>query len=65
MTPRDPVPPGAVGLRLQLSAADRDRLHVTAAKAGQSMATYLRRLVVEHLDALDAAEAKPARKRKG
>ena len=50
MTTRDPRPRDAVGLRLELSPADRDRLLVAAAKAGKSMASYLRDIVLERLD---------------
>jgi hypothetical protein len=64
MTPANPVPPDAVGLRVEVSVADRDRLRVAAARAGQSMAAYVRTLIVERLDAIDAAEARPAPKRK-
>lgn len=60
----DRVPPDAVGLRVEVSVADRDRLRIAAAKAGQSMAAYVRSLIVERLDALDAA-GKPSRRRKG
>lgn len=60
MTTRDPRPRDAVGLRLELSTADRDRLLVAAAKAGKSMASYLREIVCAHLDDLDP----PAPKRK-
>jgi hypothetical protein len=64
MTPPDPVPPDAVGLRVEVSVADRDRLRVAAARAGKSMAAYVRALIIERLDALDATDAKPAPKRK-
>jgi predicted DNA-binding protein len=55
---RDPRPPDAVGLRLELSRADRDRLHVAAAVAGKSMASYLREIVVKHLDQIDRKKAR-------
>jgi hypothetical protein len=64
MTTRDPRPRDAVGLRLELSAADRDRLLVAAAKAGKSMASHVREVIVNYLDDLDppAPKRKPTRK---
>lgn len=46
MTPRDPVPPDAIGLRVEISPATRDELRVIAATAGKSMAAYVRTLIV-------------------
>jgi predicted DNA-binding protein len=62
MTTRDPRPRDAVGLRLELSPADRDRLLVTAARAGKSMASYLREIVVEHLDEIEDREIRKRQK---
>lgn len=47
---REPRPVDRVGLRLELSIDDRNRLLVAAARAGKSMATYLRHFVLETLD---------------
>jgi predicted DNA-binding protein len=63
MTTRDPRPRDAVGLRLELSPADRDRLLVAAARAGKSMASYLRDVILAHLDDLDPPT--PKRKPRG
>jgi hypothetical protein len=64
MLPHDPVPPDAVGLRVEVSPADRDRLRIAAAKAGKSMASYVRWLIVTHLDDLDAQGEQPRQKQK-
>jgi predicted DNA-binding protein len=64
MSPYDPVPPNAVGLRVEVAPADRDRLKVAAAKAGQSMAAYVRRLIVEHLDELETKSVRSQPKKK-
>lgn len=61
---RDPRPADAVGLRLEVSPADRDRLLVAAAKSGKSMASYLRTVILEHLDRTEAPE-KNSRKKTG
>lgn len=47
---REPRPVDRVGLRLELSIEDRNRLMVAAARAGKSMATYMRQIVLETLD---------------
>jgi hypothetical protein len=48
---REPRPEGAVGLRLELSPADRDRLRIAAAKAGfGSMASYARWAVLKAIE---------------
>jgi predicted DNA-binding protein len=63
VTTRDPRPRDAVGLRLELSPADRDRLLVAAARAGKSMASYLREIVVEHLDEIEDREVRKRQKK--
>jgi predicted DNA-binding protein len=60
MTTRDPRPRDAVVIRLELSAADRNRLLVAAARAGKSMASHVREVIVNYLDDLDP----PAPRRK-
>lgn len=61
--PANPVPAGAVGLRLELAAADRDRLRIAAAMNGRSMAAMAREIIVAYLDEIDQRE--PATKPKG
>jgi plasmid stability protein len=61
---RDPRPADRVGLRLELSAAYRDRLRVIAARSGRSMATYLRQLVEAHIEAVDPAPKPKGKKRR-
>jgi predicted DNA-binding protein len=63
MSTRDPRPRDAVGLRLELSQTDRDRLLVAAAKAGKSMASYLREIVVEHMDEIEDREIRKRQKK--
>jgi hypothetical protein len=53
---RDPRPENAVGLRLELAPADRDRLMIAAAKAGKSMASHARDVILAHLDAVEPAK---------
>jgi hypothetical protein len=61
----EPVPSGAVGLRLEIPAPVRDVIRVAAAKAGKSMAAYLRDLVTEHARQLEAKEVKAPKKGMG
>jgi hypothetical protein len=58
---RDPRPEASdrVGLRFELSKADRDRLLIAAAKGGKSMASYLRELVIKHLDEVEPRIPEP------
>jgi hypothetical protein len=65
MLPHDPVPPDAVGLRVEVAPADRDRLRIAAAKAGKSMAAYVRWLIVTHLDRLEIQSERSRPKKKG
>jgi hypothetical protein len=50
--------PGLVNIRLQLTAAERDRLRVVAAAAGLPMALWCRHLVRDALGATDGAGKK-------
>jgi predicted HicB family RNase H-like nuclease len=50
----EPVPPGDHFIRLGVSAADHAAIHILAAKAGMSMAAYVRWLIRDHV----AKEAK-------
>jgi plasmid stability protein len=59
---RKSVPPDAVGLRLELAPADRDRLRVAAAMAGMSMAAYAREIILGHLAGGGDAKEKAAGK---
>jgi hypothetical protein len=63
MLPHDPVPPDAVGLRVEVAPADRDRLRIAAAKVGKSMAAYVRWLIIEHLDELEIQDRQPRLKK--
>jgi hypothetical protein len=58
----EPVPPGSVGVRLELPIPVRDIIRVAAAKSGKSMAAYLRDLVTEHARRLEEEEGKPEKK---
>lgn len=59
---RDPRPADAVGLRLEIAAADRDRLLIAAAHAGKSMASYARAVILDHLERTQAPEKKSKKK---
>jgi hypothetical protein len=50
--------PGLVNIRLQLTAAERDRLRVVAAAAGLPMALWCRHVVRAAMDATDGAGKK-------
>jgi plasmid stability protein len=63
--PHEPVPPGSVGLRLEIPAPVRDVIRVAAAKAGKSMAAYLRDLVTEHAKELESRQSKPKKGKQG
>lgn len=58
----EPVPPGSVGVRLELPIPVRDVVRVAAAKRGKSMAAYLRDVVTEHARRLEAEEEGPGKK---
>jgi plasmid stability protein len=57
----DPMPPDAIGLRLNLTPADRDRLRVVAAQAGMSMAAYARKVVLEAVEKAETPKSKRLR----
>lgn len=63
--PHEPVPPDAVGVRLEIPAPVRDVVRVAAAKAGKSMAAYLRELVTAHAAELQARETQAPPPKKG
>jgi hypothetical protein len=58
----EPVPPGSVGVRLELPIPVRDVIRVAAVKRGKSMAAYLRDLVTEHARQLEAEEGAAGKK---
>jgi hypothetical protein len=58
----EPVPPGSVGVRLELPIPVRNAIRGAAGKVGKSMAAYLRDLVTEHARQLEAEEGSPGKK---
>jgi plasmid stability protein len=46
----DPVPPGTMHVRLELSRDQQSKLRVLAAQAGMSMAAYARAIVVREIE---------------
>jgi hypothetical protein len=61
--PHEPVPPGSVGVRLELTIPVRNTIRGAAGKQGKSMAAYLRDLVTEHARQLEEEEKGPGKKK--
>jgi plasmid stability protein len=46
----DPVPPGDVHIRVEISRGHQSKLRVLAAEAGMSMAAYARAILVREIE---------------
>lgn len=61
-------PENSINLRLDVPIEARDKLRVAAGLKGQSMAAYLRSLVIEHVKSIEGPAApvpsRPSRRRK-
>jgi plasmid stability protein len=61
--PWEKRPENSINLRLDVPLEARDKLRVVAAQHGQSMAAYLRSLVLEHVKMIQPPTApEPSRK---